>query len=309
LLRCAAQQRSTRVVAERKGIVVSIGPVIWAYAAFGVVFVIGLAGIFRRGDWKTARGLEKLILFGPVFYAAPIAAFGTEHFTVEAIASMVPSWIPWHMFWAYFLGVCLIAAGFSLVTGIQTRLAASLLGLTFFLFVVLMDFPAWLQDPKDRFSAALVLRELAFSGGALALAGSLTLQGRARGTHPLATIARYFIAIPVLFYSLQQFLHGNYVPAIPLDRLTPEWIPGHAVWTYLAAAVYAPAGVLLLIGRKTRAAATWLSLTVLVIELAVYVPIAVADRATLVGINFMADTLMFCGALLLLAGAMPRNEA
>ncbi|MGE5413985.1 MAG: hypothetical protein ACM3NW_07415, partial [Syntrophomonadaceae bacterium] len=217
--------------------------------------------------------------------------------------------IPWHTFWAYFVGVCLIAAGLILVTGIQTRLAASLLGLTFFLFVVLMDFPAWLQDPKDRFSAALMLRELAFSGGGLALAGSLAPQERARGTHPLATIARYFIAIAVLFYSLQQFLHGNYVPAIPLNRLTPEWIPGHAVWTYLAAAVYAPAGALLLIGRKTRAPASWLGLSVLVIELGVYVPIAVAERASLTGINFMADTLMFCGTLLLLAGAMPRESA
>lgn len=287
----------------------SIGPVTWAYAAFVVVFAIGLARIFRRADWRTARELEKLILFGPVFYAAPIAAFGTEHFTVPGIVSMVPSWIPWHAFWVYFLGVCLIAAGLSLVTGIQTRLAASLLGLLFFLFVVLMDVPAWLQDPTDRFAAALVLRELAFSAGALALAGSLSPRGRAGGAHPLSTVARYFIAIAVLFYSLEQFLHGNYVPAIPLDRVTPEYVPGHAFWTYLAAAVYAPAGVLLLIGRKTRAAATWLGLTVFVIELAVYLPIAVADRATLVGINFMADTLMFCGAMLMLAGAMPRESA
>lgn len=282
-------------------------PVIWAYTAFGIVFVIGLAGIFRRGGWKAARGLEKLILFGPVFYAAPIAAFGTEHLSVaESISAGVPSWMPWHMFWTYLVGVCLITAGLSLVTGIQTRLAASLLGLMFFLFVVLIDVPGWLQDPKDRFSAALVLRELAFSGGALALAGSLAPQGRAGGAHPLATIGRCFIAMAVLFYSLEQFLHGNYVPAVPLDRQTPAYIPGHAIWTYLAAVVYAPAGVLLLIGRKTRAAATWLGVTVLVIELAVYVPIAVADRATLVGINFMADTLMFCGALLLLARAMPR---
>ena len=284
----------------------SMGPVIWAYVAFGVVFAIGLAGILRRGDWKAAQGLEKLVLFGPVFYGAPIAAFGTEHFTISAsIASMVPSWIPWHTFWAYFVGVCLIAAGLSFVTGVQTRLAASLIGLMFFLFVALMDFPAWLRDPKDRFASALMLRQLAFSGGALALAGSLAHQGREEATHRLSTIARYFVAIPVLFYSLQQFLHGNYVPCIPLNRLTPEWIPGHAVWTYLCAAVYAVAGAMLLIGRRTRAAATWLGLTVFVIELAVYVPIAVADRATLRGINFMADTLMFCGALLLLAGAMP----
>ncbi|HYL69149.1 MAG TPA: hypothetical protein VEX69_08280 [Candidatus Limnocylindria bacterium] len=283
--------------------------VIWSYFAGGVVFAIGLATIFLRGDWQKARGFDKLILFGPLFYAAPIAAFGTEHFTVtDAIAPIIPDWIPWHQFWAYFVGACFIAAALSLVTKIQARLSASLLALTFFLFVVLMHGPGWAQDPRNRFALAVALRETSFSGGALALAVSLTEQWRERGTLIFATIARYFVAIPVLFFSLEQFMHGNYVPGIPLGRVTPEWIFGHAIWTYLAAVVYAVAGILLLVGKKTRAAATWLGLTVLFVELVVYVPIGVVDRASLSnGLNYVADTLMFCGAVLLLAGAMPRE--
>lgn len=282
--------------------------VIWCYSISGIVFVIGVCGIFIRGDWTKARGLEKLIPFGPVFYAVPVAAFGTEHFMIPSdIASMVPEWIPWHMFWTYFVGSCFILGGFSLVTKVQARLAASLFGLTFFLFVVLMDIPAWRSDPHNRFFAALALRELSFSGGALALAGSLTTQWRERGTHILATLGRYFIAVPVLFYSYEQFRHPHYVPAIPLDRLTPEYVPLHAVWTYLAAAVFAVAGIKLLLGWKTRLAAACVGLTVFVVELIVYVPIGVADRGSLVGINFLDDTLMYCGAVLLLAGAMPRE--
>jgi hypothetical protein len=43
--------------------------------------------------------------------------------------------------------------------------------------------------------------------------------------------------------------------------------------------------------------------------LAVYVPIAVVERASLDnGLNYLGDTLMFCGAVLLLAGAMPRES-
>ncbi len=283
--------------------------VIWSYFVGGVVFAIGLVTIFLRGDWQKARGFDKLILFGPLFYAAPIAAFGTEHFTLtQAIASIVPDWIPWHTFWAYFVGACFIAAALSLVTRIQTRLAASLLALTFFLFVALMDAPAWVQNPRDRFAVTLALRELSFSGGALALAASLSEQWSERGAHIFATIARYFVGFPVMFYSFEQFLHGNYVPGIPLDRVTPEWIWGHAIWTYLAAVVYAVAGILLVVGKKTRAAATWAGLTVLFVELVVYVPIGVVDRASLGnGLNYVADTLMFCGAVLLLAGAMPRE--
>ena len=283
---------------------------ICSYFAFGVVLAIGLVAIFLRGDWQKARGFDKLVLFGPLFYAAPIAAFGAEHFTVtQAIASLIPKWIPWHQFWAYFVGACFIAAALSLVTRVQARLAASLLALTFFLFVALMDAPAWAQDPRNRFALALALRELSFSGGALALAASLTAQGRERGAQIGATMARYFMAIPVLFYSFEQFMHAHHVPGIPLELVTPKYVYGHAFWTYLAAVVYAVAGTLLLVGKKTRAAATWLGLTVLFVVLIVYVPFGVAERASLEGINYLADTLMYCGAVLLLAGAMPREAS
>ena len=282
--------------------------VIWSYSVGGLVLAVGLATIFLRGNWPRAHGFDRLILFGPLFYAAPLAAFGTEHFTLaEAIASMVPAFVPWHRFWTYFIGACFIAAALSLVTGIQARLAAGLLALNFFLFVVLMDAPAWAQDPHDRIALTLALRELSFGSGALALAASLS--GRTRGAQIAATIARYFIAIGVVFYSFQQFLHPHNVPGVPLARLTPSYIYGHAIWAYVAAVVYAVGGILLLIGKRTRAAATWVGLAVLFVELVVYVPIGVVDRASLSnGLNYVADTLMYCGAVLLLAGAMPRPE-
>jgi uncharacterized membrane protein YphA (DoxX/SURF4 family) len=284
--------------------------VIWSYSVSGAVFATGLAAIFLRGNWQRAQGLDKLILFGPLFYAAPLAAFGTEHFTLNAaIASMVPSFIPWHVFWAYFIGACFIAAAFSLVTGIQARLAASLLALNFFLFVVLMDVPGWLQNPRDRIALALAFRELSFGAGPLALAASLAPQWRQQGNSLQATVARYFIACAVLYYSFEQFLHASNVPGVPLERMTPSYIVGHAFWAYLAAVVYAVGGVLLLIGRKTRLAAAAVGVSVFIVELFVYVPIGVVDRASLDnGLNYVGDTLMFCGAVLLLAGAMPHEE-
>ena len=282
----------------------------WSYLVGGLVFAVGLVAIFLRGDWQKAQGFDKLLLFGPLFYAAPLAAFGTEHFTLtQIIASIIPPWIPWHLFWAYFVGACFIAAGFSLVTGIQTRLSASLLVLTFFLFVVMMDIPALLQNPRDRFVLTVAFRELSFSGAALAFAASLTPQSREPGKHIFTTIAQYFVALPVIFFSFEQFRHGAHVPAVPLEPLTPQYIFGHAVWTYFAAVAYAITGLLLLVNKKTRAAATWLGLTVLFIELVVYVPIGVVERASLAkGLNYVFDTLMFCGAILLLARALPRES-
>ncbi len=281
--------------------------VIWSYSAFGTILLIGLIAIFLRGRWQSEPGVEKLILFGPLFYAAPVAAFGVEHFTLaKGVASIIPAWIPGHLFWVYLLGLCFLAAALSLVTGIQARLAAALLALTFFLFVLLMHAPNWAHDPKNRFAGTVALRETAFSGGALALAVSLSEKSPERVRQIFATIARYFVAIPVLFFSFEQFMHGDHVPGVPLEPLTPAWIVGHSIWTYLAAVAYAVTGVLLLLGKRTRAAATWLGFTVLFIELVVYVPIGIVQRASLEnGLNYVADTLMFCGAVLLLAGAMP----
>jgi uncharacterized membrane protein len=282
--------------------------VAWSYFVGGTVFAVGLVTIFFRGQWQKAQGFEKLILFGPIFYAAPVAAFGTEHLTItKSMESMVPSWIAWHEFWIYFVGVCFIAGALSLVTRIQARLSASLFALTFFLFVLLMDAPAWATHPHDRFAAALALRELSFGCGALALAISLTNQSRARLTHILATIVRYMFAVAVLFYSFEQLMHGDHVPGVPLRAVTPEWIFGHAIWTYLAAVVYAIAGILLLIGKNARAAATWMGLTVLFLVMVVYLPMAVVEHTSLTGLNYFADTLMYCGAVLLVAGAMPKS--
>ena len=78
----------------------------------------------------------------------------------------------------------------------------------------------------------------------------------------------------------------------------------------MAVVVYGVAGTLLVVDKKTRGAATWLGLTVLFVELVVYVPIGVVERASLAnGLNYVADRLMFCGAVLLLAGAMPREAS
>jgi uncharacterized membrane protein YphA (DoxX/SURF4 family) len=284
------------------------GQIMWSYCIGGAVFAIGLVAIFLRGEWQRARGLDKLILFGPIFFAAPLAAFGTEHFTITAdIASIVPSFIPWHLFWAYFVGACFIAAALSMVTGIQARLAAIMVALTFFLFVVLMDAPGWAQNLRDRFAAALTLRELSFSGGALALAATLGALRGERSAGLLATVARYFIAVPVLFYSFEQFRHADHVPGLPLELGTPHYVIGHAIWTYAVAAVYLVAGIPLLIGWRKRAAAAWIGLSVLVVEIVVYVPIAVMERSMFEGINYLGDTLLYCGAVLLLAGAMPHN--
>lgn len=75
-------------------------------------------------------------------YALCLFSFGAAHFIyVQITASMVPSWLPAHTFWAVFTGAAHVAAGLSLITGIWTRLATRLLAVMLGSFTLLVNLP------------------------------------------------------------------------------------------------------------------------------------------------------------------------
>jgi uncharacterized membrane protein len=279
------------------------GVVFWGYFAAAVLLVIGLAKI-SKDELPRAHGLDKIMPFGRLCFAIPMAVFGTEHFTDTAdIAALVPNWIPAHIFWTYLVGVALLAAALSITVKVQSRLAATLVGAMFFSFVVLMDIPAVVAEPGNRIFWALALRELAFASGALAFASSQMSAKRAGGVSVLRTVARFFIGMTAVLYGVEHFLHPTYAPGVPLEKIIPAWIPGRILWAYLAGAVLVVAGLCLLVNKKTRLAATYLGLMILFLVLVVYLPLLVASPADIVSVNYFFDTLMFSGAILLLAGA------
>jgi uncharacterized membrane protein len=279
------------------------GIVFWGYVAAAVVLVVGLVKIFKD-ELPQAHGLATIMPFGRVCFAIPLAVFGTEHFTdTTDIATMVPSWIPAHTFWVYLVGVALIAAALSIAVKVQSRLAATLLGLMFISFVVLMDIPAALAEPNNRFSWTLALRELAFASGGLALAGGQMSAKRAGGVPVLVTVARVSIGIAAVFYGVEHFLHPTFAPGVPLEQIIPEWIPGRVAWAYLGGAVLVAAGLCILANKKTQLAATFLGLMILLLVLFVYLPLLVKGPTDIVNVNYFFDTLMFGGAILLLAAA------
>lgn len=69
------------------------------------------------------------------------------------------------------------------------------------------------------------------------------------------------------------------------------------------------AGACLLLNKKTRMAATFLGLTILLTVLWIYLPMVLATPKDTVALNFFFDTLLFCGAILLLANSIERKPA
>src|SRR4051794_7927826 len=101
--------------------------VLWPYVAAVVAFVVASATTWP--DVTKARGSEKIVALNRLFIAVPLAIFGTEHLgAANFIAPQIPAWIPWHLFWAYFVGLALLAASLSIAARVLTRWSGTLLG-------------------------------------------------------------------------------------------------------------------------------------------------------------------------------------
>jgi uncharacterized membrane protein len=265
-----------------------------------------------KNDIAQARGLDKIVALGNLCFAIPLAVFGAEHFAdAQSIMQLVPAYIPWHLFWTYFVGVGLLAASLSIATKIQVRWSGLLFGIMMFLFVAMMDIPGALADRHNRISWVLLLREMSFGAGAWLLSASAPNGWQARAKSALITIGRVVLGLAAIFYSVQHFLHPTLAPGVPLEKPIASWIPARAVIGYLTGVILLVSGGYILLAKKTRMAATYLGAWIVLLVLFVYGPMLIAallDPSTAVkveGINYFFDTLLYAGAILALAGATP----
>jgi uncharacterized membrane protein len=269
--------------------------IFWPWFAGLAILIAGL--LTRRRELAKARGLDELVVLGPVFMAAGIAVFGGEHLaSPRVLMQIVPVWMPARLFWAYFVGVALIAAALSFVTMKYVRWSATLLGVMFLLFVLMIHAPNVVTNPKDRFLWTVALREIAFAGGAWALAG-----------RRLAIVSRFLVAIPLIFFAAEHFLHPEFAPGVPLSKLTPAWVPARPLWGYLTGAVLLVAGMALLATQRSRFAVTCAGLVLTLLTLFLYAPIlAMASQPAQIteALNYVGDTLLFAGAVLCEAHAV-----
>ena len=268
-----------------------------------VILAIGLYTV--RTEFASKKGLDKIVALGAVCLAVPISVFGTEHFTAANIlAGMVPGWIPGHLFWALLVGACLISAALSIAVRKYAGVAAALLGLMILLFVFLIHIPNIVHSPATRLLWVVGLRDLAFSGGALSVAATQTEPWISRFRQRIILLARLFIGVPITFLGVEQFLHPELAPGVPLEKLTPPWIPAHALWGYPTGAIFVVAGLCLILNKEARQAAAWLGLVILLLVVAVYVPILLANPSDIgTGLNYLMDTLLLSGSVLALAEA------
>lgn len=270
---------------------------------FGVAALIaGL--VLVRMRFAAASGVERILVLGPVFEAVSLAIFAAEHFfSARVLMNGVPRWMPWPLFWAYFVGVALLAAAISFIAWRCVRWSASLLAVLFVIIVVTMDLPSLSEHLHERIFWTLLFRETAFAGGAMVLVGSVWTRGRAAG-RVLIAVGRSIVAGVCVFYALEHFLFPRFVPGVPLEKMIPGWWPGPVMLSCFVGMTLLAAGIGLMIPHARLRAAAGAGAVLVALTIVFYIPILITELGgplTVEGINYVGDTLLF-GATVLLAG-------
>src|ERR1700722_18842795 len=102
-----------------------------------------------KTDIARGSGLDKIVALSNLSFAIPLAVFGAEHLSgARFIMLAVPSYMPWRLFWAYFVGFALLSASLSIGTKIQVRWSGLLFGVMMCVFVAMLHIPRALVNPR-----------------------------------------------------------------------------------------------------------------------------------------------------------------
>lgn len=114
--------------------------------AFETLAIMSGAMLFtvynENRTWEIIQKNDHGVNVSKMLFAFSMLVFGIQHFQYgDYVATLIPAWIPFRLFWAYFVGLCFIASAISLFLSIKVRLAMVLLGSMFFIWVIILHAP------------------------------------------------------------------------------------------------------------------------------------------------------------------------
>jgi putative oxidoreductase len=114
--------------------------------------------------------MNAFLSLGRWFFALPFSLFGLLHLLEgETMAQLVvPSYLPFKVFWVYFTGIGLIAAAISMLLGKLDKLATTLLAIFLLLMVFMLHIPnAMSGGEAARLALSTLLKDISLAGGAM----------------------------------------------------------------------------------------------------------------------------------------------
>jgi hypothetical protein len=164
---------------------------------------------------------------GRIVYAIAIACFGAHYILFAAGISPTPGppWYPYQDKVSWIAGACLFLAGISILTNWFGKWTAMALGTALLFRVAYIHVQRLVANPHDPAPWISAGEILALSGGAFALAGSLS--GHHFFSAPISRPGQFLFALPLFVFGVQDLRLAQVVAA-----LFPPWFPAPLNWAY-----------------------------------------------------------------------------
>jgi uncharacterized membrane protein len=221
------------------------------------------------------KTLDKITKLGRYFLAIPMVVFGIQHFLyAEFIVNLVPAWIPLRLFWTYFAGLALFAAGVGIIINVWSRLAATLLGLMISIWVVVLHIPRVFEFSGDN-EFINVFDAVCMLAGAFLLSANLSEKIYLEKVSVWgAKVSPILLAIALAVFGIEVFIHGKlvFIVGAPYYEL-----PGQHFLIYLTGAVFVAGAAAIAFTKHLRLTSALLGLYILLITILFYTPQLATD--------------------------------
>jgi uncharacterized membrane protein YphA (DoxX/SURF4 family) len=118
------------------------------------------------------KTIDALLFIGTALMAAFFIAAGYAHFKwAEFVPTLIPSFIPFPVFWTYFCGILLIAGGIGILVPPTRKLAALLSGIMVLGWFLLLHIPRVIADPGNMSDRLGLFESFTFVGVFFVMAG------------------------------------------------------------------------------------------------------------------------------------------
>ncbi len=258
---------------------------------------------------------------GRLFYGIGIVAFGMQQIIIRdfrpEILPEIPAWPHKYIIFPYVTGAALIIIGV-IISGIFkiketfTKRICLYLGLYFLVLIIIFQIPYCLIfGPNKAIHLgvwAATLKELAYSGGALVMAGSFSEKIFAAGNSghfqallkKLIPPGRIFFATTMILYGYCHFLYTAYI-----SPMVPKWFGMPVFWTYFGGAALIGAGIAIILKILIKPVGYLLAIMLFLWFVFIHIPDAIANPYKLNGNEIVSafDALLFCGIALIIANS------
>jgi uncharacterized membrane protein YphA (DoxX/SURF4 family) len=198
--------------------------------------------------------------------------------------------------------VAFVAAAIGIFVETLARPAATMLGVMFFLFVILLHTPRIVLHSRDGNEWTSGFVALGMCGGAWILASASRLYER-ETADPFLKIGPYLFGVAMIGFGIQHFIDTRNTA-----RVGPPWNAEQPLWPYVTGVALLAGGAAIVLGKKVRLAATLLAMIISLFFLLLYIPRIFTQPHNPGPWTSGFEVLALCGFALILASTLPKEE-